>query len=69
MAETNDIVLRDLIESASLLHGLPEIFLIAVSVEQIQPMTVELSDPVRASLPRVLAQVHDILQTCTAVRR
>jgi hydrogenase maturation protease len=51
----HDIGLRDLIESAVLLGPLPDVTLVTVSIEEIQPMVAELSPAVQAALPRVRA--------------
>jgi hydrogenase maturation protease len=57
----HDIGLRDLIESASLLGSLPEIFLITVSVAELRQMTMELSPPVSDALPQIVTLVKHIL--------
>ena len=49
----HDIGLKDLVEAATLVGGLPEIDLITVSVESIQPMSLDLSPSVAAALPEV----------------
>lgn len=57
----HDIGLRDLIEAAQLLAPLPELYLITVSIDTIQPMDIELS-PALSRTPRVIAAlVKDIL--------
>jgi hydrogenase maturation protease len=61
----HDIGLRDLIESACLLGPLPKIYLITVSVPDLQPMETVLSEPVQASLPRVHALVNDLIRAGT----
>lgn len=58
----HDIGLKDLVEAASLLGGLPEIALITVSVEKIQPMTLELSPAVEAALPEIERIVRALLE-------
>ncbi len=57
----HDIGLRDLVESAALLDSLPKIFLVTISIEQMQPMCMELSQPVKQSLPTVERTVSAIL--------
>jgi len=49
----HDIGLKDLVEAAALLGHWPEIDLITVSITDIQPMSLEISPPVRAALPEV----------------
>jgi hydrogenase maturation protease len=63
----HDIGLKDLIESAALLHMLPRVFLVTVSVGDLQPMQMTLSPAIEASLPRVDALVTELV-TSLAVR-
>jgi hydrogenase maturation protease len=58
----HDIGLRDLIESAALLGPLPKIYLITVSVAELQPMETTLSEPAQSSIPRVHALVNELLE-------
>lgn len=58
----HDVGLKDLVEAASLLGGLPEIALITVSVEKIQPMTLDLSPAVEAALPEIERIVRALLE-------
>ena len=57
----HDIGLKDLIESAALLGAQPEVVLITISVGEIQNLTLELSPPVAAAIPKVLTAVEEIL--------
>jgi hydrogenase maturation protease len=57
----HDIGLRDLLESASLLGPLPVMYLITVSIDQIQSMCMELSAPVAAAMAQVGATVREVL--------
>jgi hydrogenase maturation protease len=57
----HDIGLRDLLESATLLAPLPRLYLITISVDAIQPMTLELSEQVRASLSRIGEMTRELL--------
>lgn len=57
----HDIGLRDLIESAALLGSLPKMFLVTISVTDLQDMTMTLSPEVEASLPRVVEMVEKII--------
>jgi len=61
----HDIGLRDLIESAALLGPLPKIYLITVSVGELQPMETTLSGPVREAIRRVHALVKDLIRART----
>ena len=58
----HDIGLRDLLESASLLGPLPRLYLITVSVENLQAMHMELSRPVREALGEVALRVKEIVE-------
>jgi hydrogenase maturation protease len=57
----HDIGLKDLIESASLLGSLLEIYLIIVSIAEMQSMNMELTPPAASSLVDVVSRVHEIL--------
>jgi len=57
----HDIGLRDLVETAELLGHSPEIQLITISIDQMQPMVDHPSPKVLASLPAVREVVLRIL--------
>jgi hydrogenase maturation protease len=57
----HDIGLRDLLESAQLLGPLPTLYLITVSIPEVQPMTLSLSDEVANAMPEVAREVRRIL--------
>jgi len=57
----HDIGLRDLIESTILTGQLPETHLVTVSVAELNEMTTELSEGVRAAIPQVVSSVKKIL--------
>ncbi len=59
----HDIGLKDLVESASLLGHLPEVYLITVSINTVQPMQMEMSPDVSGAIPSVVKQVEEILKT------
>ena len=62
----HDIGLRDLVESAALLGPLPKVYLVTVSIEQVQPMRVSLSPALEAAVPRVIARVADLVAAVLA---
>ena len=64
----HDIGLRDLVEAAILLGSLPQIHLVTISVDSIQPMTMELSPPVRESIPEVIRLTRRIIAAETDKR-
>lgn len=57
----HDIGLRDLIEAAVLTGPLPRIWLVTVSIAEMQPMQTDLSAEVAASLPRVIETVERLV--------
>jgi hydrogenase maturation protease len=59
----HDIGLRDLLESATLLGPLPELYLVAVTIGEIKSMEMELSQTLRASLPRIAEAIRGIVRT------
>ena len=65
----HDIGLRDLVESAALLGGLPKIYLVTVSVRELQPMQTSLSPSVEEALPRVVSVVRSTVARLRAEPR
>jgi hydrogenase maturation protease len=61
----HDFGLRDLFAAAALLGQFPVVHLFTISVETVQPMSLELSPPVAAAMPKVAAAVQDLLRTLT----
>ncbi len=57
----HDIGLRDLLETAQLIGPLPKLYLVTISIDSIQAMSMELSPPVRQSLPEVATAVRSII--------
>ena len=58
----HDIGLRDLIETAILSKGLPEIVLITVTIKEIQNMVVTLSPEIEAVVPTVIEKIEYLLK-------
>ena len=63
----HDIGLRDLIESAVLLGPLPKIYLVTVSIAEMQSLKTELSPAVAESLPKITQVVHSLLNSIAGV--
>jgi hydrogenase maturation protease len=57
----HDIGLKDLIESAALLGKLPEVLLVTISIDSLSSLSLELSEPVKAALPRIESTVKKII--------
>ncbi len=62
----HDIGLKDLVEAAELLGQLPKMWLVTVSIDGLQPMSLELSAPARAALPEAARAVLDIVNRLPA---
>ncbi|MCB0639478.1 MAG: hydrogenase maturation protease [Lewinella sp.] len=58
---THDIGLRDVVESLQLMGRMPELHLLAVSIEDLQLMQDELTPPVAASFPALEEHLREIL--------
>jgi hydrogenase maturation protease len=56
---THDIGLKDLMEGLSLLGKLPAIHLFTVSIPEVQPMKIGLSEAVQLALPQLAALVRN----------
>ena len=57
----HDVGLKDMVEAVYLLDHVPDIHLFTVSIEQINPMTVELNIKVKEALPNL---IENILGLC-----
>ena len=57
----HDVGLKDMIEAVYLMEHVPDIHLFTVSVEQVNPMTVELNPNVKKALPEL---IENILSLC-----
>jgi len=58
---THEIGLKDLMEGLILLDRMPKVYLFVVSIEKIQPLSMELSPPVKATLSRLKKQVETLM--------
>jgi len=62
----HDIGLRDLIEAAVLTGPLPRIWLVTVSIGEMQPMQTDMSSDVAAAIPRVVEAVERLVRGADA---
>ena len=53
----HDVGLKDMIEAIYIQDSIPDIHLVTVSVDDILPMTLELSKEVEASVPKAIAEI------------
>ena len=58
----HDLGLRDLVETSALLQYHPKVFLVTITVATIQPVMLELSPDIAASIPRVRVSVARIIE-------
>ncbi len=63
---THEIGLKDLVESLALLGRLPKMVLFVVSIDKIQPLSLNLSAGVEAVLPRLVAEARALALQCLA---
>lgn len=53
----HDVGLKDMIEAVYLMEHVPDIHLFTVSIEEMKPMTLELSEKVRESIPELIQRI------------
>lgn len=56
----HDVGLKDMVEALYLQDKLPEMHLITISVEGIQPMTIEMTKDVEESIPKAIETILDL---------
>jgi hydrogenase maturation protease len=61
--------LRDMMTSAALMGIYPDVYLITVTVENLKPMNVKLSQSVEAALEKVVKAVHHIVRSVQTTQR
>jgi len=59
----HDVGLKDMIDALEFKGELPKVILITVSINEIIPMTIELTEPVKNSLTEVIEKVNKIVST------
>jgi len=58
----HDVGLKDMIEAVYLMEEVPDIHLFTVSIEEINPMTIELNQRVRESIPELIDKILEQAQ-------
>lgn len=58
----HDVGLKDMIEAVYLMDTHPEIQLVTISIEQMKPMTIELSEEVSASIPEAANMILELAE-------
>lgn len=58
----HDVGLKDMVEAVYLLEDVPDIYLITISIEELKPMTIELSKPVKMAIPNTIDKIIQTIQ-------
>lgn len=53
----HDVGLKDMVEAVYLMDHVPDIHLFTVSIEELNPMTIELSPKVKESIPKIIKDI------------
>jgi len=53
----HDVGLKDMVEAVYLMDEVPAIHLITISIEELKPMTIELSNPIKEAIPRTIDKI------------
>ena len=53
----HDVGLKDMVEAVYLMDHVPDIHLFTVSIEELNPMTVELSEKVEMAIPKIIENI------------
>lgn len=59
----HDIGLKDLVESATILGSMPDVYLFTVTISEIKSMTMELSEDVANAIPEVIEKIKSLINT------
>ncbi len=58
----HDVGLKDMVEAVYLLDTVPDIYLITISIEELIPMTIGLSEPVKSAIPKTIDKIIQLTQ-------
>ncbi len=58
----HDVGLKDMVEAVYLMDMVPDIYLITISIAELKPMTLELSEPVNAAIPRTIDKIIELIE-------
>lgn len=53
----HDVGLKDMVEAVYLMNHVPDIHLFTVSIEELNPMTIELSEKVQNAIPKIIENI------------
>lgn len=55
----HDVGLKDMVEAVYLMDKVPDIHLFTISIEELNPMTIELSQKVKDAIPKLINQIFE----------
>ena len=64
---THEIGVKDVVESLILLDKLPEIYLFVVSIEKVQPLSIDLSPEIEEAIQKLKKKAVDLAKSLQAV--
>lgn len=56
----HDLGLKDMIEAVYLMEHQPDLYLLTVSIDQIDPMSIDLSAPVAGAIPEAVRKIREL---------
>jgi hydrogenase maturation protease len=66
---THEIGLKDVVESLILLDKLPQIYLFVMSIEKVQPLSIELSPEIKEALPELKRRIFELAKSLLPVQQ
>lgn len=64
----HDVGLKDMIDALEFKGELPDIILITISIKEMNPMSIELTDPIKKSVPKIVDKVLDIVDKINRIK-
>ena len=58
----HDVGLKDMVEAVYLMDEVPEIHLLTISISEMKPMTIELSEAVQGAIPKAIDKIIQLTQ-------
>ena len=58
----HDVGLKDMVEAVYLMDEVPDIYLLTISIAEMKPMTIELSDAVQRAIPETIDKIIQLTQ-------
>jgi len=64
----HDVGLKDMIDALEFKNELPDIVLITISIKELNPMSIELTGPIKKSIPKIVDTVLDTLNKIKIIK-